>query len=72
MGFSGVHFCVCLVLLVMSMLVSMVLTRVAEDGLHTLCSFSKSSAQKDKGNREELKDEGERGFVVKHLKCSYF
>ncbi|KAM9843959.1 5-hydroxytryptamine receptor 3A-like [Aulostomus maculatus] len=37
------HFCVCLVLLVFSMLVSMVLTRMAKDGKLNFCCFPKKS-----------------------------
>ncbi|XP_037544328.1 zinc-activated ligand-gated ion channel-like [Nematolebias whitei] len=57
------HFCVCLVLLVLSMLVSMLLTRVAKDGLFDLCSFFQSSPQREKENSKEIKDEETRADI---------
>ncbi|XP_028268395.1 5-hydroxytryptamine receptor 3A-like [Parambassis ranga] len=52
------HFCIILVLMVLSMLVSMILTRLAEDGhLFFYCRF-KQSVQKDTGHKE-VKDNEE-------------
>ncbi|XP_077475016.1 5-hydroxytryptamine receptor 3A-like isoform X2 [Stigmatopora argus] len=50
------HFCVCLVLLVVSMLVSMVLTRVAQDGGLVFCCFPKraQAANEGKGDDQEV------------------
>ncbi|XP_029945097.1 5-hydroxytryptamine receptor 3A-like [Salarias fasciatus] len=51
-----IHFCVCLVLLVVSMLVSMLLTRVANEGCLFFCCCFKmptSKAKKDKTVSEE-------------------
>ncbi|XP_071329643.1 5-hydroxytryptamine receptor 3A-like [Trachinotus anak] len=52
-----IHFCICLVLLVLSMLVSLVLTRVAKDGSLISCCWSKRSMRKKAGNKEEKEDE---------------
>ncbi|XP_077414613.1 5-hydroxytryptamine receptor 3A-like isoform X2 [Vanacampus margaritifer] len=51
------HFCVCLVLLVVSMLVSMVLTRVAKDGGLIFCCFARGTkpASKQRRASEEVK-----------------
>ncbi|XP_019752906.1 5-hydroxytryptamine receptor 3A-like [Hippocampus comes] len=51
------HFCVCLVMLVVSMLVSMVLTRVAKDGGLFFCCFSRRAkpAYQLSGADEEVK-----------------
>ncbi|XP_029997193.1 5-hydroxytryptamine receptor 3A-like [Sphaeramia orbicularis] len=50
------HFCICLVTLVVSMLVSMVLTRVAKEGGIMFCCRSKcSTRKKDKKEDEEDK-----------------
>uniref|UniRef100_A0A8D3B6K1 5-hydroxytryptamine receptor 3A-like n=1 Tax=Scophthalmus maximus TaxID=52904 RepID=A0A8D3B6K1_SCOMX len=51
------HFCVCLVLLVLSMLVSLVLTRVAKDGGIILCCCSKLAGPKKTGDGEDKEDE---------------
>ncbi|XP_050930050.1 5-hydroxytryptamine receptor 3A [Lates calcarifer] len=51
-----IHFCICLVLLVLSMLVSLVLTRVAKDGLN-FCCCSKMPSPKKAGNKEDKEDE---------------
>ncbi|XP_056256741.1 5-hydroxytryptamine receptor 3A-like [Seriola aureovittata] len=51
-----IHFCACLVLLVFSMLLSLVLTRVAKDGLISCC-WSKGPVPKNTGNKEEKEDE---------------
>ncbi|XP_029365133.1 5-hydroxytryptamine receptor 3A-like isoform X2 [Echeneis naucrates] len=49
-----IHFCICLVLLVLSMLVSLVLTRLAKDGYLISCCFKRSKNKRDK---EEKKNE---------------
>ncbi|XP_059204843.1 uncharacterized protein LOC131984007 [Centropristis striata] len=51
------HFCVCLVLMVFSMLVSMVLTRLAEDGRLFSCCGSKGSKPEVTGTKNEKEDE---------------
>ncbi|XP_047428306.1 5-hydroxytryptamine receptor 3A-like [Mugil cephalus] len=51
------HFCICLVLLVLSMLVSILLTRVAEDGYLIFCCHSRGSDPKNTGCTEEKGDE---------------
>ncbi|XP_042361592.1 5-hydroxytryptamine receptor 3A-like [Plectropomus leopardus] len=51
------HFCVCLVLLVLSMLVSMVLTRLAKDGSFIFSCCSKHSVQGKTGKKEKTDDE---------------
>ncbi|KAM7371923.1 hypothetical protein PAMP_009123 [Pampus punctatissimus] len=51
------HFCICLVFLVLSMLVSLVLTRVAQDGGLNLCCGSKGSVPGNTGNMEEKEAE---------------
>ncbi|XP_022608432.1 5-hydroxytryptamine receptor 3A-like [Seriola dumerili] len=51
-----IHFCACLVLLVFSMLLSLVLTRVAKDGLISCC-WSKGPVPKNTENKEEKEDE---------------
>ncbi|XP_039980171.1 5-hydroxytryptamine receptor 3A-like [Xiphias gladius] len=51
------HFCVCLVLLVLSMLVSLVLTRLAKDGSFIFCCWSKGPVAKSTGNEEEKENE---------------
>nr|XP_019949792.1 PREDICTED: 5-hydroxytryptamine receptor 3A-like [Paralichthys olivaceus] len=51
------HFCVCLVLLVLSMLVSLVLTRVAKDGSLIFCCCPKRSGPKNTGNKEDREDD---------------
>ncbi|XP_057672968.1 5-hydroxytryptamine receptor 3A-like [Corythoichthys intestinalis] len=53
------HFCVCLVMLVVSMLVSMVLTRVAQDGGLIFCCFSrgaKAANKQEEADREVAGD----------------
>ncbi|XP_072224559.1 5-hydroxytryptamine receptor 3A-like [Leuresthes tenuis] len=52
-----IHFCVCLILLVLSMLVSMVLTRVAQDGWVIFSCWPKCSVRKNTGDKEEKGDE---------------
>ncbi|KAM4716443.1 5-hydroxytryptamine receptor 3A-like [Anableps anableps] len=48
-----IHFCVCQVLMVISMLVSMVLTRVAKDGLAFFtCFFKRSAPQNAEDDKE--------------------
>ncbi|XP_017280905.1 zinc-activated ligand-gated ion channel-like [Kryptolebias marmoratus] len=65
------HFCICLILLVLSMLVSMMLTGVAKDGLLIFNCFSKCSARRDKGNSDENKDEEIKADIsVVHLDVS--
>ncbi|XP_037649315.1 5-hydroxytryptamine receptor 3A-like isoform X1 [Sebastes umbrosus] len=59
------HFCVCLVLLVLSMLVSMVLTRLAKDGRLNFCCFSKGPVSEITGNKEEKDDEASLPTEVK-------
>lgn len=49
------HFCVCLILLVLSMLVSMLLTRVAHDGSLTMCCCFEAKATKKKKVHHENK-----------------
>ncbi|CAG5897839.1 unnamed protein product [Menidia menidia] len=51
-----IHFCVCLILLVLSMLVSMVLTRVAQDGWPSFSCCSKSSAPTNTETKKEKED----------------
>ncbi|XP_008301742.1 zinc-activated ligand-gated ion channel [Stegastes partitus] len=51
------HFCICLILLVLSMLVSLLLTRVAQDGSLILCCWSKGPAPKNRKSKEEKQDE---------------
>ncbi|XP_035037521.2 5-hydroxytryptamine receptor 3A [Hippoglossus stenolepis] len=51
------HFCVCLVLLVLSMLVSLVLTRVAKDGGFIFCCCPKRSGPKNTGNKDDEEDD---------------
>lgn len=60
---AGTHFCVCLILLVLSMLVSMVLTRLAKDGSIIFCCCTKGSVP---GNKAEKEDEGEEYLSIKH------
>ncbi|XP_056144415.1 5-hydroxytryptamine receptor 3A-like [Lampris incognitus] len=52
------HFCVCLTLLVLSMLVSMILTRVAKDGAFLSCSRFKKSSPENAEDKEDPGDEG--------------
>ncbi|XP_024920453.1 5-hydroxytryptamine receptor 3A-like isoform X2 [Cynoglossus semilaevis] len=47
------HFCICLVLLFLSMLVSLVLTRVAKEGSIIFCCCPKKNATKSTGNKKE-------------------
>ncbi|XP_061567378.1 zinc-activated ligand-gated ion channel-like [Cololabis saira] len=54
-----IHFCICLIMLVLSMLVSMMLTRVAKDGWWFFCCCVKGSAPKSTGKKENEDDEGE-------------
>lgn len=56
---AGPHFCICLVLLVMSMLLSMVLTRIAKDGTFIFCSCTKWSVLGNTAKKREEEDEGE-------------
>nr|XP_046271508.1 5-hydroxytryptamine receptor 3A-like [Scatophagus argus] len=51
------HFCVCLVLLVLSMLVSMVLTRLASDGTFLFCCTKGLLPENKRKKREEKEDE---------------
>ncbi|XP_030591151.1 5-hydroxytryptamine receptor 3A-like [Archocentrus centrarchus] len=51
------HFCVCLIFLIMSMLVSMLTTRISQEGHLDFCCWSIRSARKITGNKEEMKDE---------------
>ncbi|CAB1451304.1 unnamed protein product [Pleuronectes platessa] len=51
------HFCVCLVLLVLSMLVSLVLTRVAKDGGFIFCCCPKRSGPKKQVNKDDEEDD---------------
>ncbi|KAF7668260.1 hypothetical protein LDENG_00024550 [Lucifuga dentata] len=54
------HFCICLTLLVLSMLVSMLLTRVAKDGSFIFCYRFKrysENTDKEKKGHEESKDD---------------
>ncbi|XP_044187990.1 5-hydroxytryptamine receptor 3A-like [Thunnus albacares] len=51
------HFCICLIFLVLSMLVSLVLTRVAKDGSLIFCCWSKGSVLGNTGDKEEKEDE---------------
>ncbi|XP_063760315.1 5-hydroxytryptamine receptor 3A-like isoform X2 [Eleginops maclovinus] len=52
-----IHFCICLVLLVLSMLVSLVLTRLANDGSIISCSRSKGTVPDNTGNRDKRENE---------------
>lgn len=63
----GTHFCICLVLLVLSMLVSIVLTRVAQDGYLVFCCSSRESDPKNTGDKEEQGNEGEEDLTVKQI-----
>ncbi|XP_028311600.1 5-hydroxytryptamine receptor 3A-like isoform X1 [Gouania willdenowi] len=54
------HFCVCLVLLVVSMLASMLLTGVAHNGGFIACCRSKDKSQKNNKKQTEEEDEGEK------------
>ncbi|XP_076608338.1 5-hydroxytryptamine receptor 3A-like [Chaetodon auriga] len=51
------HFCICLVLMVFSMLVSLLLTRVAKDGSLMLCCCRKGSTPENTASKEEKEDE---------------
>ncbi|XP_030592252.1 5-hydroxytryptamine receptor 3A-like [Archocentrus centrarchus] len=51
------HFCVCLIFLIMSMLVSMLTTRISQEGHLVLCCWSMRSARKITENKEAIKDE---------------
>ncbi|XP_071780406.1 5-hydroxytryptamine receptor 3A-like [Centroberyx gerrardi] len=51
------HFCICLVLLVLSMLVSMVFTRVAKDDSFLSCRRLKKSLPENTDDKEERGDE---------------
>ncbi|TKS92011.1 5-hydroxytryptamine receptor 3A [Collichthys lucidus] len=51
------HFCVCLILLMLSMLVSLVLTRVAKDGGIIFCCWTQGSVEENTANKELKKDE---------------
>ncbi|XP_020789619.2 5-hydroxytryptamine receptor 3A-like [Boleophthalmus pectinirostris] len=51
-----IHFCVCLITLVFSMLVSMVLTRVAKEGGIIFCCFSKRFQKENAGMKDEGKN----------------
>ncbi|XP_043955704.1 zinc-activated ligand-gated ion channel-like [Gambusia affinis] len=51
-----IHFCVCQVLMVISMLVSMVLTRVSQDGLAFFTCFCKSPAPQYEEDNKENED----------------
>ncbi|XP_028311554.1 5-hydroxytryptamine receptor 3A-like [Gouania willdenowi] len=55
-----IHFCVCLVLLVVSMLASMLLTGVAHNGGFIACCRSKNKSQKNNKKQTEEEDEGEK------------
>ncbi|XP_053194893.1 5-hydroxytryptamine receptor 3A-like [Scomber japonicus] len=58
------HFCICLALLVLSMLVSLVLTRVAKDGGLIFCCMSKGSTCGSRGNKEEKEDEEDKADIA--------
>ncbi|KAM4598256.1 5-hydroxytryptamine receptor 3A-like [Polymixia lowei] len=62
------HFCICLVLLVLSMLVSMLLTRVAKDGTLLSCSRSKKSSQENTDNEERGDEESKAEVSAVNLK----
>ncbi|KAF0032757.1 hypothetical protein F2P81_015047 [Scophthalmus maximus] len=67
------HFCVCLVLLVLSMLVSLVLTRVAKDGGIILCCCSKLAGPKKTGDGEDKEDEGEEDLIMNvYMLCLHY
>uniref|UniRef100_A0A3B5LPZ0 Neurotransmitter-gated ion-channel transmembrane domain-containing protein n=1 Tax=Xiphophorus couchianus TaxID=32473 RepID=A0A3B5LPZ0_9TELE len=53
-----IHFCVCQVLMVISMLVSMFLTRVSQDGLAFFTCFSKRPASQNAEDNKENEDAG--------------
>ncbi|XP_040918608.1 5-hydroxytryptamine receptor 3A-like [Toxotes jaculatrix] len=57
------HFCVCLVLLMLSMLVSLVLTRVAKDGSLIFCCSSKGPGTKNTGNKKEKEGEAAKADI---------
>uniref|UniRef100_UPI0037E77518 5-hydroxytryptamine receptor 3A-like n=1 Tax=Semicossyphus pulcher TaxID=241346 RepID=UPI0037E77518 len=64
------HFCICLVFLVFSMLVSMVLTGLATDGSLIFCCWpKKGSVQEKTGNKEE-DEEAKSDISVIQLKAS--
>ncbi|XP_036004086.1 zinc-activated ligand-gated ion channel-like [Fundulus heteroclitus] len=58
-----IHFCICQVLMVISMLVSIVLTRVAEDGFDFFACFCKTSANKNARDNEENEDAEAKGDI---------
>ncbi|XP_051797468.1 5-hydroxytryptamine receptor 3A-like [Acanthochromis polyacanthus] len=51
------HFCICLIILVVSMLVSLVLTRAAQDGGLILCCCSKRPGTKNTRSKEQKQSE---------------
>ncbi|KAM9394365.1 ligand-gated cation channel ZACN-like isoform 2-T2 [Pholidichthys leucotaenia] len=57
------HFCVILVLLVFSMLVSMVLTRISQEGSLILCCWHKDPDTKDREIKEEKDNEEANGDI---------
>ncbi|XP_070780086.1 5-hydroxytryptamine receptor 3A-like [Enoplosus armatus] len=62
------HFCICLVLLVLSMLVSMVLTRLAKDGSLIFCCCSKEPVPEKKQETED--EEAKADISVVQLNAS--
>ncbi|KAE8283248.1 5-hydroxytryptamine receptor 3A [Larimichthys crocea] len=51
------HFCICLIILMLSMLVSLVLTRVAKDGGIIFCCWTQGSVEENTGNKELKEDD---------------
>ncbi|XP_005936211.1 zinc-activated ligand-gated ion channel [Haplochromis burtoni] len=51
------HFCICLIFLIVSMLVSMLTTRLSLEGQLVFCCWSKGSAPKITENKEQNEDE---------------
>ncbi|XP_007556377.1 zinc-activated ligand-gated ion channel [Poecilia formosa] len=58
-----IHFCVCQVLMVISMLVSMLLTRVSQDGLDFFTSFFKRPAPQNAEDNKENEDAETKGVI---------
>lgn len=59
---AGTHFCVCLILLVVSMLVSMTLTRLAKEGAIKFCCCANRLCRRGAVSQAETVDEGEQHF----------
>lgn len=64
---AGPHFCICLIFLVVSMLVSMLTTRLSLEGQLVFCCWSKGSAPKITENKEQNEDEGKEDLTVEQI-----